>query len=168
MRHLPDVVAAPSLRQLETSKGYTLFVCACLGQLDHNNSQNWFRRNDGNDITCNAILQCVANQTDNELWDVMDKTTFECLENNFTPAGQTIQYWSNDKNDWDLTGKRPLPAEIRVPGLVHEASTMWIGDDETAPVDLDYRFRGVENVYLTGGALWPTGASWHGIQLLAP
>ena len=161
MRHLPDVVAAPSRRQLETSKGYTLFVCACLGQLDHNNSQNWFRRNDGNNITCNATLQCVANQTDNELWDTMDKTTFECLENNFTLAGQTIQYWSNDKNDWDLTGKRPSPAEIRVPGLVHEASTMWIGDDETAPVDLDYRFRGVENVYLTGGALWPTGASWN-------
>ena len=161
IRHLPDVVAAPSLRQLETSKGYTLFVCACLGQLDHNNSQNWFCQNDGGDITCNSTLQCVANQTDNELWDVMDKTTFECLENCLTSEGQTIQYWSNDKKDWDTTGNRPSPAEIRVPGLVHEASTMWIGDDETAPVDLDYRFRGVENVHLTGGALWPTGASWN-------
>ena len=37
--------------------------------------QNWFRRNYGNDNTCNATLQCVANQTDNELWDTMDKTT---------------------------------------------------------------------------------------------
>ena len=38
---------------------------------------------------------------------------------------------------------------------------MWIGKDEDSPVDLDYKFRGVENVYLTGGALWPTGASWN-------
>ena len=161
MRHLPDVVAAPTLHQLRTSNGYVLFVCACLGQLDHHNPQNWYRRNDGDDLTCNATLQCVANETDNELWDVMDRTTFESLENYLIPAGQTIQYWSNDKNDWDETGARPTAAEIRVPGLVHEASTMWIGDDETAPVDLDYRFRGVENVYLTGGALWPTGASWN-------
>ena len=161
MSHLPDVVAAPTLHQLETSKGYVLFVCACLGQLDHDNPQNWYRRNDGDDITCNATLQCVADEKDNELWDVMDRTTFESLENYLTPAGQTIQYWSKDKNDWDHTGTRPTAAEIRVPGLVHEASTMWIGDNETAPVDLDYRFRGVENVYLTGGALWPTGASWN-------
>ena len=31
-----------------------------------------FRRNYGNDNTCNATLQCVANQTDNELWDVTE------------------------------------------------------------------------------------------------
>ena len=50
---------------------------------------------------------------------------------------------------------------IRVPGLVHEASAMWIGDDKEAPVGLDYRPKGVENVYITGGSLWPTGASWN-------
>lgn len=158
IRHL---VAAPSLRQLETSRGYVLFICSCLGQIDHNNPKNYYVRNNGEDITCNATLQCVTKKTDEDLWDEMDKTTFECLENYLTPAGLTIQYWSNDKNDWDQTGTRPSPTEIRVPGLVHAASTMWIGDDETAPVDLDYRFRGVENVYLTGGALWPTGASWN-------
>jgi choline dehydrogenase-like flavoprotein len=39
---------------------------------------------------------------------------------------------------------------------------MWIGEDkETSPVNIDYKFRGIDNVYLTGGALWPTGASWN-------
>ncbi|CAB4032649.1 major facilitator superfamily domain-containing 8-like, partial [Paramuricea clavata] len=39
---------------------------------------------------------------------------------------------------------RPATSQIRRRVLVHPASTMWISDD------LDYRFRGVENVYLTG------------------
>ena len=34
-------------------------------------------------------------------------------------------------------------------------------ESKSAPVDLDYNSGGVENVYLTGGALWPTGASWN-------
>ena len=32
---------------------------------------------------------------------------------------------------------------------------------QMAPVGLDYRPRGVENVYITGGSLWPTGGSWN-------
>ena len=40
---------------------------------------------------------------------------------------------------------------------------MWIGDrnDTESPVTYDYRLRGIENVYVTGGALWPTGGSWN-------
>jgi choline dehydrogenase-like flavoprotein len=34
-------------------------------------------------------------------------------------------------------------------------------NDEDAPVNDDYRLKGVENVYITGGALWPTGGSWN-------
>jgi len=40
---------------------------------------------------------------------------------------------------------------------------MWIGDKNytESPVTYDYRLRGIENVYITGGALWPTGESWN-------
>ena len=57
---------------------------------------------------------------------------------------------------------RPPADKIRVPGLVHEASTMWISDedDKKAPVGLDYRPYRVENVYITGVSLWPNGSSW--------
>lgn len=167
IRHLPDVVAAPSLEQLKTSKEHIIFVCACLGQLDHQNPQNWFRLNedDGGDITTNVTLQVIANATDNALWDTMDKTTFIMLEHILAPNPQELEYWHSDPGGsaggWKNT--RPSPKQIRVPGLVHEASTMWIGDDKdkTAPVDLDYRLRGTENVYITGASLWPTGASWN-------
>ena len=158
MRHLPDVVAAPTMEQLLSSKGHVLLVCACLGQIDHNNPRNWFRLNEDEDITCNATLQVVANENDNALWNVMDESTFKILEN-YLPTNQKIEYWNPDASKWQ--NARPTPEQIRVPGLVHESSTMWIGESESAPVDLDYKFRGVENVYLTGGALWPTGASWN-------
>lgn len=161
VRHLPDVVAAPSLEQLFSSKNHVVYVCASLGQLDHKNSQNWFRLNDTEDVTTNVTLQVVANDTDNKLWDTMDDSTFKMLEDVLAPNGLGLEYWHNDSKNWK--SDRPPTEQIRVPGLVHEASTMWIGkdDDNAAPVRLDYRFRGVENVYLTGGALWPTGASWN-------
>jgi hypothetical protein len=48
-----------------------------------------------------------------------------------------------------------------VGGLVHENSTLHIGRDGEAVVGLDYRPNHVENVHVTGGALWPTTGSWN-------
>lgn len=162
MRHLPDLVAAPTLEQLSTSKAkpHIVFVCASLGQLDHANKDNWYRLNDHEDITSNATLQVVANDIDNQLWDTMDDSTFAVLEK-LDPRDnpRQLEYWHPDSRSWKK--ERPPRAQIRESGLVHGASTMWIGDDESSPVGLDYQFRGVDNVYLTGGALWPTGASWN-------
>ena len=158
MRHLPDVVAAPTLEQLMTSKDHAVFVCASLGQIDHNNDKNYYRINGGEDITCNATLQVVTNDNDTALWDIMDDSTFSVLEECLSLQGE-IEYWNPDTNNWQE--EQPTKKQIRVPGLVHESSTMWIGKSDTDPVDLNYKFRGVDNVYLTGGALWPTGASWN-------
>lgn len=159
IRHLPDVVAAPSMQQLLTSEGHVVFVCAVLGELDHQNSENWFRQNDDEDITTNSTLQVVANGIDNAVWDTMDQSTFEILDI-LAPSG--LEYWhSYDASSGGWESARPSTSMIRVPGLVHEASTMWLGKERGSPVDLDYRFKGVENVYLTGAALWPTGGSWN-------
>ena len=173
IRHLPDVVAAPSYEQLATSTKHIVFVCGCVGQLDHNNPDNWFRLNEYDDVTCNATLQVLADDKDNELWDIMDDTTFRVLEEEIIAGRDKLEYWhpytdlnpnpnpSDDSSSGSWEYSRPTPEMIRVPGLVHEASTMWIGDDEKAPVGLDYRPKGVENIYITGGSLWPTGASWN-------
>jgi choline dehydrogenase-like flavoprotein len=56
---------------------------------------------------------------------------------------------------------KPILGSRRVPGLVHEGSCLWMDNDPTSPVDLDYRPRGVTNVYVTGGGLWPTSGSWN-------
>ena len=61
--YMPDVVAAPSEEQLNTSKDYFVFVCATLGELDYDNDENWFCLNDGHDLTCSVDLLLPMQQT---------------------------------------------------------------------------------------------------------
>lgn len=152
------LLKTPSNEILKSSKGHIVFVCAALGQLDHNNPDNWFRIINDGDITCNATLQVTANEKDTALWDTMDESIFEVLKH-LTPDNKTIEYWNSKTKDWQTD--HPSVKQIRSSFLVHPASTMQIDAQESSPVNLEYQFRGVENVYLTGGALWPTAASWN-------
>ena len=75
-----------------------------------------------------------------------------------------IEYWTKttpDGTQWKWTEEKPNELERRKNVAVHESSTMYIGNEEDAPVDLDYKLRGTTNVYITGGALWPTAGSWN-------
>ena len=163
LQHFPDAVAAPSHEQLMTSKDHIVFDCAALGELDHRNVDNWLRLNKHDDLTSNVDLQVIANKTDNALWDVMDEAVFDVIEKGL--SGSNVEYWhpTGDSYSGSWRSARPPADKIRKPALFHEASTMWIGDedDKKAPVGLDYRPRGVENVYITGASLSPTGGSWN-------
>ena len=152
------LLKTPSDEQLRTCRNHLVFICASLGQLDHNNPQNRYELNERDDITRNATLHLATNEKDRALWDTMDQATYKVL-NCFTSGGKTMEYWNKDTKQW----QEERPKKIRMSALVHPASTMPIGgiDDGKSPVNLDYRFRGVDNVYLTGGALWPTGAAWN-------
>lgn len=46
-------------------------------------------------------------------------------------------------------------------GIVHESSTTWVGKKGQAPVGFDFRPHGLENVYVTGGGIFPTAGSWN-------
>ena len=159
LRLFPCVVCSPSDEQLRTSKDHVVFVCAVLGELDYRNDENWFRLNESSDPTSNADLEVVANERDNRLWDVMDETTFNVMEKGVCKDG--VEYWHPQGSSGYWCNKHPTPEKRRLPGLFHKASTMWIGENEEAPVGLDYRLRGVENVYITGASLWPNGGSWN-------
>ena len=60
---------------------------------------------------------------------------------------------------------RPPPSMIRVPGLVHETSMLYMSDDlekdPHAAVDSLYRPYKCDNVFVTGGAIFPTSGSWN-------
>ncbi|KAI6649657.1 hypothetical protein LOD99_6661 [Oopsacas minuta] len=158
-RHLPDVATAPTMKQLLTSTDHVIFVCTVLGELDYDNDQNWFRKNEDDDVTTNVTLQVVANSKDNKVWETMEESSFQMLDI-LAPSG--LEYWhSHGGSAGDWAKGRPTADMIRVPCIVHEASTMRLGKDTGSPVDLDYRFKGVDNVYLTGASLWPTGGSWN-------
>lgn len=161
-RYAPDVVATASLAQLRSSEDYLVFVCAVLGELDEANPENHLRLSGGADPTCNVTLKVLANATDDETWDTMDEGTFQMLERVLSPDGaQRVEYWHGDPDDGTWSGERPTIPERRVPGLVHESSSLPIGEEEGAVVGTDYRLNGVENVFITGGSLWPTGGSWN-------
>lgn len=160
LMNMPDVVATASSDQLKNSEDYVVFVCASLGEIDFKNSKNYFVKNDDEDITVNATLQVVANKNDNKVWDSMDASTFKTLEQILSPKGkQAVEYWDANTNSWSK--KRPKKENRRAPLLVHEASTLCITNDDAGVVNLDYRPKGVTNVYVTGAGLWPTGASWN-------
>lgn len=163
LRHMPDVVATASLEQLEQSKDHIVFVCAVLGELDYKNPANKFRRTAEGDLTVNSMLHVEENDNDLAVWDTMDEATFATLENILSPAGpHRVEYWhSCSQGCGTFLRGRPAQSTIRVPALVHEGSTMWIAADQTGVVDLDYKLNGVDNVYITGASLWPTGASWN-------
>ena len=162
LRYMPDVVATASQDQLRTSEGYVIFVCAVLGELDINNPDTWFLLNkDDADITTNSMLQVTINDADEDTWNAMDKATFGILEEVLSPKGPTkVEYWhENTPVPW--MSKRPSKEQRRVDALVHESSTMHIGEEDDALVDTKYRLRGTKNVYVTGAALWPRGGSFN-------
>ncbi len=164
LRYMPDVVATASEPQLKSSTEHVVFVCAVLGELDYRNAESWFRQNSADaDLTTNSLLQVVSNSTsDLATWEAMDAATFGVLERVLSPEGAgSVEYWHGSPNEGAWCSDRPAPEARRVDALVHESSTMHIGEDEHAPVGLDYRVRGTDNVYLTGGALWPQGGSWN-------
>ena len=93
----------------------------------------------------------------------MDKATFHVLEEVLSPGGPgRVEYWHDTAEaagEWSTT--RVTEDERRVSGCVHESSTLHIGSDVEAPVDLNYCVRGSENVFVTGAALWPKGGSFN-------
>ena len=163
LRYMPDVVATASLAQLQDSKGCVLYVCAVLGELDYENKDNWFHSNSQDtNITTNSLLQITTKPIDLETWKAMDEATFLVLEQVLSPKGpDRLQYWHGapDSGTWET--RRPPTDQIRVDATVHESSTLHIGEEAKAPVDLDYKLKVSENVYITGGALWPQGGSWN-------
>jgi len=54
-----------------------------------------------------------------------------------------------------------ISAECRVKGVVHDSSTLWMVGENESIVGLDYRPRGLENVFITGGSLFPGSGSWN-------
>lgn len=161
-RYAPDVVATASAAQLADSADHIVFVCAVLGELDEANPQNWLMPNGGTDPTTNVMLQVLASPKDEETWDTMDAGTFQLIEDVLSPKGaEAVEYWLGAPDAGEWSRSRPSAELRRVPALVHEGSPLWVGADDEGPVGCDYRPKGVDNVFVTGAGLWPTGGSWN-------
>ncbi|KAI1881548.1 hypothetical protein JX265_000374 [Neoarthrinium moseri] len=168
-RECPDYAAAATYEQLEHSTEHVVFVCATLGEFSEHNPENWFKHDPENsDITTNMKLQYTLTKSDQALWNTMDQATYETIEQMATPNGSNspsdgLEYWhidENNKGSWKPA--HPKQSEIRVPGIVHETSTAFMGPaSEGGSVDTNYNVHNISNVFVTGGALFPTAGSWN-------
>ena len=176
-RECPDYAAAATADQLKESTKHVILVCATLGEFTEDNPDNWFKLDPNNsDVSTNMKLQYTLAEQDRQLWNLMDQATYEAIDVMSTPQtsqpskpptsqpSKELQYWHSDKTGqagfW--AKDKPEVSDIRVPGIVHEASTAYMGDEaEGGSVDELGRPHGISNVYVTGGALFPTAGSWN-------
>lgn len=123
-------------------------VCASLGEFSEINKENFVQLNSGKDPSTNVKLQFTLHENDRKLWDVMDEATYQTID--VMAGGETsaIEYWDVNKSEW---AKMKQPREtIRIPGIVHEASTAFVGAKEDGgSLDESYRPHGVKNVVRT-------------------
>ena len=160
----PDIASFPAPNLRFSSADHVIIVCSAFGELDPHNKENWYRLNDNDDVTTNVTLQSLTNKTDEGLWDTMDEASFQVIEQEIASLEpRCVEYWHPEGNSGSWKKARPATKMIRQPATAHEASTMWMGgdNDKEAPVGLDYRPKGVENVYITGGSIFPTASSWN-------
>lgn len=155
-RHMPDVVATASREQLLGSEEHVVFVAAVVGEMDEKNDGNSFVLDpDATDPMANTLLSIGENDADRKVWHTMEQAAFTAVEEVLSGGdASNVEYWH------DGTWRHGRPADVRSDALVHEGSTLWIGERDS-PVGLDHRLRGSANVYVTGGALWPTAGSWN-------
>ena len=161
---MPDVVATASREQLLTSTEHVVLVCAVLGEFDFRSDGSWFLNNpQDDDPTTNSLLQVVSDsESDLATWQAMDEATLEVLQKVLSPKGAgSVEYWHGAPDEGAWAKEPPSKAVRPIDALAHENSTLHIGDDDTAPVDLPTRLcgSGSGNVYVTGGVLWLQGGS---------
>jgi len=73
----------------------------------------------------------------------------QVIEQEIASESRNFEYWHPEGNSGSWKNTRPATEMIRQCATAHEASTMWMGgdDDKEAPIGLDYRSKGVENVH---------------------
>jgi hypothetical protein len=116
-----------------------------LGEFTEDNPLNFVRLNKTKDPPCNVTLQFTLALEDSQLWDQMDQATYEAIETMSGGRESNIEYWDATTQSW-IEG-RPAVDTIRIPGIVHEASTAFVGPRKNGgSLDQLYRPYGVKNV----------------------
>lgn len=120
-------------------------MCAALGEFSEKNPDSWARLDPKNpDPTSNIRLQFTLTDEDRELWDLMDEATYQTIAA-ITGKEDAVDYWDESIHGW--TKKKPASTQIRVPGVVHDSSTAFVGKAEDGgSVDELFRPHGVRNV----------------------
>ena len=105
-----------------------------------------------------AMLNYKSNDKDEMTRQTITSTTFDMIERCFSTA-DGLEYRDMSCGKW--TRERPTLESVDMNGFINEGSTLWMGEGDEGVLGLDYRLRDVTNVYVTGGAVFPSGGSWN-------
>ncbi|PPQ94234.1 hypothetical protein CVT25_006660 [Psilocybe cyanescens] len=163
-RESTDYAVSVTLEQLEGSDNCIVLICTSLGEFNERNPDSWMKHNpkDSNPIT-NVKVQATMDQKTTSLQEVMDKATFDAITVLAGSKFEEIEYWHNEGKNCGWSKEKLTDSEIHVPGLIHDASTLYMGpeSDPHAGVDENYTPYGCKNVYVTGAAIFPSAGSWN-------
>ncbi|KAM5531773.1 hypothetical protein V8D89_014543 [Ganoderma adspersum] len=135
-RECPDYAAATTLEQLEGSEGHIVLICATLGELNEHNEDSWIKPNRQDP---DPKLQM--------LWSVMDKATYDAIVIMAGSESGKLQYWHDQEGSKGWRKEKPTKAEIH--------------SNPHAAINENYTPYGCKNVYVTGGAIFPSAGSWN-------
>lgn len=123
-------------------------VLSGMCELDEDNKKNWVKLNNTPDPTSNVTVQYTLSQKDKKVWDTMDEAIYQTIEALSGNQPKLIEYWDDKANKW--VDKKPSWGSIRAPGVVHEASTAFVGRKfQGGSCDSLYRPHGIANVVST-------------------
>lgn len=156
-RILPDASTPEAVETYQDPK-YVVFMLHSMGEfLGERSAKSW------NYVTTTAKEEsevCIEMKpTDEHFWDAMDKMTYDVMK---ALVGDAPIEYQHNLSDGSFTWKPQPPASIRNQGLVHEAGTLWMGDDaKTSVTRHDGRMHHLNNVYGLGSMLFPRPGSWN-------
>ncbi|MBB1201821.1 GMC family oxidoreductase [Enterobacteriaceae bacterium 89] len=97
--------------------------------------------------------------TDSTFWEGMDRTTYDVMA---AIAGDAPLEYQHNNPDGTFSWERTPPDNIRNQGLVHEAGTLWMGDDPATSITaVNGQMHRYQNVYGLGSMLFPRPGSWN-------
>jgi hypothetical protein len=92
---------------------------------------------------------------DEAAWAAMDSAADAVLVE--LAGDAAIEYWEPSTGAW-----QEHPPARRMPFAFHESGTLWMGADPLTSVsDLHGRVHGTDDLYVLGGATFPTRGSWN-------
>jgi choline dehydrogenase-like flavoprotein len=151
-RVLPDVYG-PTTIETYMDPNYVAVMMHCMGEFLGQRSQNSPNRVAIEDSK--TVLHVDLNEQDMQFWSIMDETVFQIAD--VMAAGTRIEYLHDDG-----TWRTAKPESVRNDSLVHEAGTLWMGETpQDSVTDTNGRLYDSQNVYVVGGATFPTCGDWN-------
>ncbi len=156
-RILPDASTPEAVKTYQDPK-YVVFMLHSMGEfLGEPSAKSWNYVTTTSNGESEVSIQ--MRPTDERFWDAMDKMTYDVMK---ALVGNAPIEYQHNQSDGSFTWEPEPPASIRNQGLVHEAGTLWMGDDaKTSVTRPDGRMHQFTNIYGLGSMLFPRPGSWN-------